>query len=164
MWKSIPNFENYLCSIDGKFSRNGKLLKEAKHEKGYLHIRLYKNGKQFSFRSHRVVYETFIGKIEEGLEINHINGIKTDNNLSNLEKCTRQENMDHAVLNKLISSKIGYENKLSMPIKGVSIIDGSIITFASQTEAKRYGFNQGNIQSVLKGKRKQHKGYVWFFI
>lgn len=163
MWKLIPNFENYLCSIKGEFSRNGKLLKQSKHEKGYLNIRLYKNGKQFSFRSHRVVYETFIGTIKKGLEINHINGIKNDNNLFNLEACTHSENLIHAIKNGLQIPKKGVMNKNSIPIYGVSIKTKEKIHFSSQAEAKRNGFNQGNIQAVLSKKRKQHGGYEWFY-
>jgi len=163
MWKSIPNFENYLCSINGEFSRNGKLLKQANHEKGYLHIRLYKYGKQFTFRSHRVVYETFIGPIEKGLEINHKNGIKDDNRLCNLEACTHSENLIHALKEGLQVPKRGAMNKNSIPIYGVSISTKEKIHFSSQAEATRNGFNQGNIQAVLSGKRKQHGGYRWFY-
>lgn len=163
MWKSIPNFENYLCNIDGEFSRNGKLLKQPKNEKGYLHIRLYKKGKQFTFRSHRIVYSTFIGQIGDGLEINHKNGIKHDNRLCNLESCTHSENIIHAINNGLQKPRLGIENKNSVAIYAISIKTGEKIYFASQADAARDGFNQGNIQFVLKGKRSQHKGYKWFY-
>ncbi len=163
MWKSIPNFENYLCNINGEFSRNGKLLKQAKHEKGYLHIRLYKNGQQYTFRAHRVVYATFVGTIKDGLEINHINGIKNDNRLCNLEACTHSENLLHAIKNGLVKPKRGEFNKNSVPIYGISITTKEKISFHSQADAKRNGFNQGNIQAVLSGKRKQHGGYKWFY-
>ena len=53
-------------------------------------------GKPFEL-IHRLVYETFVGVIPEGMVINHINGVKTDNRLSNLELCTYKENSRHAV-------------------------------------------------------------------
>ena len=45
---------------------------------------------------HRIVYEVFVGKIPEGLQINHIDGNKSNNHLSNLEVCTASENIKHA--------------------------------------------------------------------
>jgi hypothetical protein len=161
--KPIPKFENYSCDENGNFFRNKKMLKTVQNEKGYLHIRLYKNGKQFSFRAHRVVYETFIGPILDGHEINHKNGVKDDNNVNNLELCTHTENMRHALKEGLLIPKQGKENKLSIPIYGISLVTSEKLFFDSQADAKRYGFNQGNIQSVLSGKRNQHRGYKWFY-
>lgn len=163
MLKPIPGFENYLCSINGEFYRKGKLLKPACHEKGYLHIRLYKDGKQFTFRAHRIVYSTFVGKIDAGLEINHKNGIKDDNRLCNLEACTHSENLLHAVKSGLQPIRLGAMNKNSVAIYGVCIATGKRIDFPSQADARRHGFNQGNIQAVLSGKRKQHGNHKWFY-
>jgi hypothetical protein len=163
MLKPVLGFENYLCNKNGDFFRNGKLLKQSKTSKGYLHIRLYKKGVQFAFRSHRILYMTFKGEILKGYEINHLNGIKDDNRIENLESCTHSENIKHAVQNGLQKPRLGVDNKNSVAIYGVSITTGKRIDFASQADARRSGFNQGNIQSVLTGKRSQHKGYKWFY-
>jgi len=160
-WKAIPDFPNYECSDTGEFRRNGKPLKTCAQKKGYMHIRLYRDGKQYSFRAHRLVYETFIGKIPKGLEINHLNGIKDDNSLSNLECCTHSQNICHAIQNRLIISRSGKDNALSKPLIGIELSTGKTIYFDSQADAKRSGFNTGNIQGVLTGKRSQHKGFVW---
>ena len=162
-WKVIPDFPNYECSDTGEFRRNTKPIKTCLQEKGYRHIRLYKNGKQYAFRAHRVVYETFFGKIPNGLEINHKNGIKDDNSLQNLECCSHSENIRHAIKNKLLVAKVGKDNVLSVPIVGINQITGEKIHFPSQADARRAGFNQGNIQAVLKGARSQHKQYVWAY-
>jgi hypothetical protein len=161
VWKKIDNFPSYECSTMGRFRRKDKLLKFGVHQKGYLYIRLYKNGKQYTFRAHRLVYAVFIGPIPEGFEINHTNGDKTNNTVSNLDLTNHSENMKHAVRTGLLKFKTGKDHLLSIPIIGEHIETGDIITFSGQQEASRYGFNQGNIQSVLKGKRHSHKGYVW---
>jgi len=161
IWKPIPNFENYECSNDGEFKRNGKILKQTNHIKGYKHIRLYKDSKQFTFRSHRIIYETFIGPIANGKEINHLNGLKNDNRIENLEMCTHSENLKHAIKTHLLKIKIGKECKLSKAIIGTNLKTGEIIKFDSQADAKRAGFNQGNIQSVLNKKRNHANGFSW---
>lgn len=163
MWKPIQGFENYLCSQLGEFSRGGKLLKLVKSQKGYLHVRLYKDAKQFTFRSHRLIYSTHVGKIPDGLEINHKNGIKTDNRLENLEACTHLENMQHAKKTGLIVQKHGIDHKSNVAIHGICLTSGEKLYFYSQADAVRQGFNQGCIQLVLSGKRTHHKGYAWFY-
>ena len=161
IWKHIDNFPNYECSSMGRVRKNEKILKFSVTEKGYLHIRMYKDGKQYTFRVHRLVYMVFIGPIPDKMEINHLNGIKSDNSIKNLELTTRLGNMQHAVVNGLIKAKYGKDNSLSMPIVGTHLKTGNKIYFSGQCEAKRAGFNQGNIQSVLKGKRTHHKDYFW---
>jgi hypothetical protein len=54
-------------------------------------------GRPCTVNVHRVVYRAFHGPIPEGLVINHLNGIKTDNRINNLEACTEAENAKHAV-------------------------------------------------------------------
>ena len=58
-------------------------------------VRIHKNCKGKSKKIHRLVLETFIGK--SNLQVNHKNGIKSDNRLENLEYCTNKENCGHAV-------------------------------------------------------------------
>jgi hypothetical protein len=62
---------------------------------GYVTYHLSKDGQSRDLRAHRLVWEAFNGSIRKGLEINHRNGIKTDNRLVNLETLTKSENMKH---------------------------------------------------------------------
>ena len=64
--------------------------------KGYIHIWFYKNKKKYCCKAHRIVWIYFNGEIPDGLEINHKNGIKTDNRPENLELVTISENKKHA--------------------------------------------------------------------
>ncbi len=86
----------------------GKVLKQMLDHSGYPRLFLH-NGKGRNFSIHRLVLEAFKGPCPEGMEANHISGIKTDNRLENLEWVTRSENTLHRarVLGKGIGSKQG---------------------------------------------------------
>lgn len=118
IWKDILGYEGFykvsnfgrIKSLKRKVNTNDgytanykeRIMKPCILSKGYLGIRIHKNCKGESKKIHRLVLETFIGKSE--LQVNHKNGIKSDNCLKNLEYCTNKENCGHA-------SKIGlFEN------------------------------------------------------
>ena len=100
IWKDIPNYEGlYLASTFGRIkNRRGKVLKPNKTIKGYYHITLYDSCiSPKTFKLHRIIGLTFLHKPFDKNEINHKNGIKSDNNVENLEWCDKYENQRHAV-------------------------------------------------------------------
>jgi len=111
IWKDIEGWKNHyqisnlsrVRSLDfpmfhwrgGQSIEKGRIMK-LKKDNGYLRIVLRKNGEQKNLAIHRLVAQAFIQNPENKPEINHINGIKTDNRIENLEWCTQKENCEHA--------------------------------------------------------------------
>ena len=96
IWKDIKGYEGmYQVSNLGRVRSlkygKYKILKGTK-SKGYLQVRLSKNGYQTTYRIHRLVAEAFIDKIEGKNCVDHINGIIDDNRSENLKWCTVKEN------------------------------------------------------------------------
>ena len=80
-----------------KDNRKGRKLKPANDKDGYLRITLTNNGKRKSYCVHRLVVRAFLDNYSDELQVNHINGIKKDNRIENLEMVTPQENIKHSI-------------------------------------------------------------------
>ena len=114
----VSNFGN-VKSLGNEFSRKERLLKLSPQSKGYLTIVLQKNATRKMVLVHRLVAEHFIDNTESKAQINHINGIKTDNRVENLEWVSHRENLNHAIKNNLTLK--GEENRNSK-LKDVDVI------------------------------------------
>lgn len=68
---------------------------EQQSKTGYLIVPLRINGQSLLISAHRLVWQIKVGTIPEGMDLNHLNGIKTDNNPKNLELATRSRNLKH---------------------------------------------------------------------
>ena len=109
-WKQYLD-TNYYVSKDGQVwnSKTGIILKQTPNQSGYIRYTLRINNKNVSKQAHILVMEVWGNKeIISGQVINHIDGDKTNNNISNLEIVSKQDNMLHAcyVLNKNIKPVI----------------------------------------------------------
>ena len=94
-WKYIKNSNEYEISTLGNIRRNGRNLKIS-DKPIYKIIRLKLDDKYKTYYIHRLVAETFIPNKDKKEFVNHIDGNKHNNSVSNLEWCTRQENEVHA--------------------------------------------------------------------
>lgn len=119
MKQSIVNTRYSVCKEGYVYGLNGNKLKPAIDKKGYKRVGLMINGTLKSKRVHRLVAETFIPNINNKPCVNHINGIKTDNRIENLEWVTHRENTAHAILNGLFSFQDSFKSKNITPKKGV---------------------------------------------
>lgn len=103
-WRNIPSCdERYYVSSDGRVLGANGLLKPVRGKDGYLRCNIAQDGKFRLWLVHRLVAEAFIPNPDNKPEVNHIDGDKANNNVSNLEWVTREENIRHAhkVLRKM---------------------------------------------------------------
>lgn len=177
IWKEIENYPDYLISNYGEvFSKKRNLtLKYRKNDRGYFSIVLYNKGEFKSFRVHRLVLSIFDNKDYSSykLECNHIDEDKNNNRLDNLNWLSRKENMNWRNLSSRIKRNPTQKTEVfiqrikeinSKKIVGINIITGENIFFDSMADAKRIGYNAGNISACCRGERKKHKGYKWKFV
>jgi hypothetical protein len=117
-WKEIKNYEDcYEISDLGRVRRTkaspqgktyiGKILKPRIGKTGYYQARLHKNGVTKFLYTSRLVAEAFIPNPDNKPDVNHKNGIKSDNSATNLEWVTKSENMQHAIKNGLWNAARG---------------------------------------------------------
>lgn len=128
IWKSAAGFEGiYSVSSCGQVrrdaptrgfgsrSRVGAFMKQKKCADGYRSVSLYpKEGKQKQIHVHRLVAIAFYGAPPEGKVVNHKDGNKANNSLSNLEYVTPSENTKHAYATGLARGKKGESNPMAV--------------------------------------------------
>lgn len=106
IWLPVPEWEErYHVSTFGRvksFKGKTKILKPSCLPTGYLFVGLHKGGKQTKLLIHRLVALTFIPNPDSKPEVNHIDGHPLNCHVSNLEWCTRSENLSHAISTGLI--------------------------------------------------------------
>lgn len=124
-WKAIKDYEDlYMVSNTGLVKRirfiNGKynfeqerLLKPIINKDGYAFVRLCKDGKVTNKRIHKLVANAFLG--ESNLQVDHLDGNKQNNNLSNLEYVTPKENTNRA-WKKGLAKNTEYQRKVAKQI------------------------------------------------
>lgn len=145
-WKDIEGYEGiYQVSDTGKVrvKRTGLIRSLVLGKTGYYKVSL-KAGHSKTIDVHRLVATAFIPNPEGKKEVNHINGIKTDNRAENLEWVTRNENTAHAIKTGLWNPKEG--KRIRIPVIAINESDGTAESFSSMKDAsKKLGINPGSI-------------------
>lgn len=97
--KNIPNYPLYSASSLGYIINNKskRILKESVLKSGYKQVTLCKDGTAINKLVHRIIAMVFLDNIENKAQVNHINGVKSDNRLENIEWNTRSENQKHSI-------------------------------------------------------------------
>lgn len=169
----VSNLGNVL-SLNYNHTGKPKLISLVEDKKGYLVVKLYKNGKKMC-KVHRLVAEAFLSnplnkpyinhKIEgdEGKKINivYINEDGSiDEEKSTIEWVTPKENSNYGTCIQRRAKNQTNRNK-SKKVLQFSLSGEFIREWPSTSECGRNGFNYGHVCSCCNGKLKTHKGYIW---
>jgi hypothetical protein len=160
IWKDIDGFDKYQISNFGRIrsltkKSGGRLLTPIKTNKGYLTVRLYNESGYKQLKIHRLVALTFIDNPLLKEQVNHINGIKTDNNINNLEWVNNQENQIHAISLGLSKIEPGEKSRnVKLTQKQVDEIKSKYIygkKGLSQELSQEYNISTHSIRSIWYG-------------
>ena len=156
-WKVIYDFPNYEISNYGNVRNNTKIVKAVPNKHGYNVVVLC-NGTRKSVNVHRLVAAAFIPNPDNKPCVDHIDGNKRNNYVSNLRWVTPVENA-----NNMITKKRSIENRKSHNEKKIVAISGEInVYFNSIIEASIIlGVDRTSISKCLKGQRGKAGGYVF---
>lgn len=166
-WRDIPNFENcYKASNLGRVRSldrqtvfkdgrartfKGKIIKTQIRICGYEYASLCKEGVESIHSIHRLVLSAFRG-LEENLQVNHIDGNKLNNNITNLEWVTASENVRHAV--KVLGHRLAERNPAAVITnkQALEIIRLSKKELAQVEIAEIIGCSRLTVSRVITGK------------
>lgn len=190
IWKDIENYEGYyqisnlgrLKSLERNIPRvnNGKIVNYIQKERiikltkngknGYFKVYLRKNNTYKRFYIHRLVAKYFL---KDGIEkynnksfnVNHKDGIKTNNKIDNLEWVTKSENSIHSYY--ILNNKVKNNVDNIYPKRKVLQLDKNTLKeinrFESIKEAKEKT-KVNHISCVCRGVRKTAGGYIWKYL
>jgi len=180
IWKPIRGYDgNYVVSnlgrvgsiardVDnhtGVIHKPFRILKSRIDLKGYVRVYLSDNKKSKFVSVHRLVAKAFIPNPQNKPQVNHISGIKSQNNVENLEWCTNSENQLHAY--KLGLNRVtGRAGRPKRPVLQIDLSTNEVINeYPSIADASRaIGYcNTSNIGSCCRGLRNHVGGYKWIY-
>jgi hypothetical protein len=177
VWKEIEGYSGYFVSnignVKGLYGRNLKPM--LNKVTGYLQVNLRSNNVAKTYRIHYLVANAFLSKVEGKSQINHKDGNKLNNELSNLERVTARENRLHAYSLGLFDKKkvsergkkggAGAKNNLGKRVVLVNA-EGKEFLFDSVREASaELGLDRRTLQRVLANMKNYNtiKGFKAFY-
>ena len=180
VWKDVVGYEGFykvsnkgnVRSVERRNSRGyrlaGRILKPGHDNDGYLHVVLCKNGKRKTTTVHRLVAEAFIPNPESLPQVNHIDEVKDNNNVENLEWCDARYNSNHGTRNERMAQA------QSKKVIAVNAKTGDVVEFNSTMDAERKGYSQGCVAAACRGVYKTnygkligdgrtYRGFRWYY-
>lgn len=154
VWKEIKGTDGrYAVSSSGRVWSNftKKVLKTYVNSAGYVLIRIEINGEKKNWQVHRLVAEAFIPNEQNKPQVNHIDAVRTNNNVENLEWCTPSENTRH-------SFKLGTSKRYAHHERPVRRSDGKVYPSLCAA-ARELGVPYSYVRDVCSGKQKSTRGY-----
>lgn len=163
LWKEVLEFSGYYVSNTGKVKTNDfnhtgleRELSVFVTSRGYVAVNLMRNGIRRRKLLHQLVSIAFIENKNNRRQVNHKNGIKTDNNVDNLEWCTSAENIQHAFrngLNKASKGESHYGCKISdEEVREIRKL--RLFGMRLKTISKLYGVRFTTISSICTKKAR----------
>jgi len=182
MWKEIPGYEGYyevdehgnvrsveriIERSDGRrSSRKSRIKKQTADKDGYMTVHLSKDGKNRRVKVHRLVAILFVEGYAEGLEVNHKDYDRTNNDYKNLEWATHTDNVNYSVRagrfkdrsarqNRAVKSgrgtdrdrrKFGADNGMSIPVQ-ICLPNGSVFSFSCIRDCAKFLISSNYIES-----------------
>lgn len=171
MEKIIPEFPNYKITYDGRVlscykpktnipSDNWIEVKQIYDKScGYMIVTLCHNGLRKNKRVHRLMCEAFLPNPLNKKHVNHLDGNKLNNTMSNFEWASPKENTQHAIKIGLCDER---RKAQEVPVLQLDINNNIIAEHVSLHEAGRItGIAYQNISKVVRGLRPKAGGYKW---
>lgn len=174
-WKRIDLYPDYLISPKGDIYslKKRRLLKQKIQSNGYYTVCVFdKYGKEKTVLVHRLVAMAYIPNPENKPQINHIDGNKQNNHVSNLEWVTGSENQKHAYRNGLNKfDEVDWKNlkklheKHKKPVVKIDRFTNKILAkYESIKEAgEKNGIDYKQIHATCKGKQPTAHGFKWAY-
>lgn len=176
-WRPVPGYEGrYEVSSIGRVKRlarfmknrwgtgtwiKEKILRQYLSCYGYLQVSLTDEyGKVYRCGVHHIMAMAFLPCEGGKNQVNHLNEIKTDNRIENLEWCTAGHNINWGTRNSRVADKLG------RPIMAIRIKDGAIFKFASLSEARARGFSPNRVSqhnTIRYAGTCRYDEYVWMW-
>ena len=170
-WKAIAGYEGlYEVSDLGRvkslnYNHTGKenILKPFNNSKGYLRVRLCKNGHENAIAVHRLVACAFLPNPNNLETINHKDEVKTNNTVGNLEWMSRKDNINYGTRNKRASEKNINNFGVSKAVQMIDKQTGELLaTFPSIRGAEMVtGISRYGICLCCRAKQKSAGGFLW---
>lgn len=156
-WACIIGFYNYIISTFGRVynTKYERFLKACLNNSGYRTVNLYQDGVKTSISIHRLVAETFLSNYLNKDWVNHIDGNKENNHVSNLEWATPSENRIHAY-------RTGLQSPPSM--RAVRVVETNEVFESISSCARAFNLHEKSIHRYLSGMFEHRLGLHFKYV
>lgn len=155
--KTLP--KTHVFKNGGVYNYPEKIMSACLNSNGYPQLKLFRNGVRKVTAVHRLVAAAFIPNPENKTDVNHIDGVKTNNTVTNLEWATKLENSLHAKVNGLMCRLKGSTNPMAKISESdvLSIIEERKNIKTSHKElANKYGVGTATISNICRNTSWKH--------
>lgn len=180
-WRDVKGYEGlYQVSNDGYVRslpdidclgrfKCGKIIKPGHREDGGRTVLLCRNSVEKNAKVHRLIAKAFLKNPKNKPQVNHKDGNRSNNHVTNLEWCTGSENAIHSyrVLKRMpaLLGKKGILSKTSRRVSGISICGKKRLLFTSVTEASAYvKVSYSAVARCARGEGNSCRGYYWKYL